>query len=70
MSAPAAWIAHLKCGHQAHLQGEPEPGHWITCVDGGCQGQRRIVRAERVREVPVPGEVGVQGTLWGSERAA
>ena len=59
------WVAHLKCGHDARLQGEPKPGGWITCVDGPCQGQRRIVAVSPVRDVPAPGERGIQEPLWG-----
>jgi hypothetical protein len=64
MTAPDRWIAHLKCGHEARLRGEPQPGQWITCIAGKCQGQRRVDRVTPVREVPAPGEPGIQGTLW------
>ncbi len=69
MSTPAGahWIAHLRCGHDAHLSGEPRVGGWITCVDGHCQGQRRIDRVTQARAdagVPRPGEQGIQEPLW------
>jgi hypothetical protein len=66
VNGEAHWVAHLKCGHDARLQGEPRAGGWITCIDGHCQGQRRIVRVSQVRAVPVPGEVGIQEPLWGA----
>jgi hypothetical protein len=66
MSGDGTWIAHLKCGHDRHVQGEPRLPGWITCVAGHCQGQRRIVRVSLARRhlVPVPGETGIQEPLW------
>ena len=64
MIDPEAWIAHLKCGHEARLRHELKPGDWITCISRKCQGQRRVVSVAPVSDVPAPGEAGIQGTLW------
>jgi hypothetical protein len=67
VSSPERWISLLRCGHEARLRGEPKPGDWFTCT-GPCQSQQQVVSVSAVREVPAPGEIGVQGELW--ERAA
>lgn len=65
MTPPEAWTATLKCGHEARLRAEIQPGEWITCTGLKCQGQRRVMSVVPVRcEVPAPGEAGVQGELW------
>jgi hypothetical protein len=38
----ARWVSSLHCGHQARTRGRPRLGGWITCLDGRCQGQRRV----------------------------
>lgn len=65
MNGDTNWTALLRCGHDAPLQGKPEPGGWITCTDHHCQHQERVVAVSPVLHgAPGPGETGIQETLW------
>ena len=60
---PARWTARLGCGHDARVQGQPEPGLWITCLE--CQCQRPVVSVTAIPGAPEPGQAGIQDPLWG-----
>jgi hypothetical protein len=40
------WTVYMACGHTAPLCGNPKVGGYLTCLDGRCHGQRRIVAVE------------------------
>jgi hypothetical protein len=56
----SAWIARLKCGHEAKVFSRPRIGGYLTCTELHCQGQRRIIGAASAGE-----STYVQGTLFG-----
>ena len=58
------FLARLRCGHDAPLQGEPRVGGWITCLDLRCQQQRPVVSVSSLLRAPRAGETGIQETLW------
>jgi hypothetical protein len=64
IAMPGRWIALLGCGHEARLPSEPRPGDWFTCTSLKCQRQVQVVSVSAARQVPEPGEIGVQGELW------
>ena len=49
MQPDPEWAVSLACGHVARLTARPPAGGWITCTEGGCQGQRRVAA---VRQAP------------------
>jgi hypothetical protein len=38
------WPTYLACGHMTFVNGKPEPGGYITCLE--CQGQQKIVKVD------------------------
>ena len=47
------WLVTLACGHEQPPEpepgkpyGKPYVGQWVTCLNGKCQGQRKVVSVE------------------------
>lgn len=37
------FVTRSACGHVSWNRGQASPGQWITCADGKCQSQRKVV---------------------------
>lgn len=48
--ADGGYLITLKCGHSFTARTDPPVGGWITCLDGHCQGQRKIVAVVAVAD--------------------